>query len=179
MSTEQIKLLADKTESKNMNNNNWYIVGALVVGIIIGLIIGYKLPNRNGVNTDQTAGEINNATSTAISATGDTLTVSDQNPGLTVTVDSVNASGVAWLVVKETTDNPRILGASRVEPGQHGNVMVELLRGTVAGQTYEISLATDDGDGLFDFKKDQALTDAAGKPLIYSFHTSAIGSRGN
>ncbi len=89
------------------------------------------------------------------------VSVATQKAGNTVRVDAVTVSppGV-WVAVHEIMEEGlgNVLGAARVH-GPNIEVLVPLLRGTEAGQTYAIVLYRDDGNGEFNLDKDSVYVD--------------------
>lgn len=116
---------------------------------------------QNEDNVTSTSLSPTNTTDTAMAAvpTSDSLAVSDQAAGTQVYVTSAKLSQVSWIAVHDSKD--WVLGAARFEPGTHTNALVPLLRGTEKGQKYQVVIYVDDGDKLFDFKKDQRTTSVA------------------
>lgn len=80
------------------------------------------------------------------------LTVEDQAPGKTVTVNSLDVIGSQWVAVYDDNDGRPgwILGATRVHEGNK-TAVIELLRpeGTLSGHTYYVAILNDDGDNEF------------------------------
>ncbi len=113
----------------------------------------------------------------SVSAASDNkISVEIQSAGKEVAVSSVALTGESWIVIHEDEAGKplRILGAKRLNAGTYTNVVVKLLRETVEGHTYYAMLHGDDGDGLFDSKKDMVETDISGAPIIAKFETSTI-----
>lgn len=155
------------------------IVGWLAVGVVAGVIVAWgatSLYKHNGAAT--TAGSLQNAsTSGSTDTTGDStmtgsglLTVaSPQKAGLEVSVSGVNVSEPTWVVVHESRQGKpgNVLGASLFFAGNTSGT-IELLRGTVAGQTYFVTERADNGDHKFSLSQDQlVLTD--GQPSWTTF----------
>jgi len=152
-------------------NEKWITtasVTAIIVGLIIGLILGYwwggstkvedmhdhdhdevMVENTNEDGSDEMPSKAsNNYTGSAVA--------SDQEAGAMVLVDSASLGQSSWLAVRELVDGVPmgILGAKRLEAGEHLNVSVTLLRPTVNGMTYQIDVFADDGDGEFESRTD-------------------------
>lgn len=86
------------------------------------------------------------------------ITVNDQKAGVSVTVASVTLGEPAWLAVTESVEGGvRILGAQLFDKGVHEGKTIELLRGTLPGQSYRIVIRSDNGDHAFDPKVDSPL----------------------
>lgn len=84
------------------------------------------------------------------------VSVSDQPAGRAVMVSRIRLDVPAWIAVRElVNDSPtRILGAVLRDTGDHADVTVDLLRTTEPDREYVISLYKDNGDNVFDSKKD-------------------------
>lgn len=148
---------------------NWIIAGLVALVVIIGggwLIARERSGTMAGVNatltestTTATAGtENSNPSSTKTSAgtkrvsnpttaaSGETISVSDQTEGASVTVADVSISKPTWVAVRDS--RPWYLGWKLVKSSQQ-NVVIPLQRNTAAGQSYEVVLFVDNGDGTF------------------------------
>ncbi len=179
---------------KNISNNKivWGVVG-LIVGLVIGWFIGSSGPSTSAdskeiINDDSQEElelsatvdrneKISDAlfTNSSLSQESDSaILVNDQGAGSVVTVASVETDASVWVVVREDKDGVvgNILGASRVDSGASNNIVVNLLRPTIAGQTYRIVLFRDNGDSLFDYKVDVPMTSEGvliSRPFTVSF----------
>lgn len=149
------------------NKQHQAIIGAAAVVVV--LLIGWWLftkPADNVVGTNTGAatstGTTGSATSTGATAAntvpvsaGEEVHVDDQPAGDSVRVAEARLSRTSWLAVRDTM---RIYGAARANPPAGGGTMLDiaipLLRNTEAGKTYTVVAYADDGDGVFDFKKD-------------------------
>ena len=107
------------------------------------------------------------------SATGGLVTVSDQSAGNTVLVANVTLPQDGWIVVHEERNGvvANALGAVRRDAGTHTDVLVKLLRPTLAGKTYWIIPYKDNGDRKFDLKTDFPLRTDQDKLEMYPFKT--------
>ncbi len=176
---------------KNISNNTiWAAVIGLVVGLILGWLIGHNtFSSKNVVNNGDGADNVNsenmmvteekpsNALVVNSSPSEDSdsaVVVADQGAGAVVSVTSVETDTAVWVVVREDKNGVlgNILGATRIDAGNSNNVIVSLLRPTVAGQTYQVVLFKDDGDKKFDHKIDVPLT-SEGTLIAESFTVSA------
>lgn len=148
-----------------------HVIGAFLVGLIVGLGAYYVWDNRSGTMSRQES-EGNVATDTVdITAAKNSVTVSDQLAGFTANIDTVTLAQDGWIVVQEDVDGEPLylLGASRRSAGTHDNVSVELLRNTEEGNLYYAVIYTDDGDRQFDNKKDFPVTNKDGNPIMGAF----------
>ncbi len=170
-------------------NRNTIITGviALIVGLIIGWLIGHgAVTNKTAMNDnnlsanadssmtdDETAGDDSMIDDDAMMTDSDAaVMVSDQEAGSTVTVASVENDHVTWVAVRESNNGAlgNILGAARIEAGTSNNIVVSLLRPTMAGKDYFVVLFNDNGDRVFDHKVDMAVT-SGGTPVSQTFKT--------
>lgn len=149
-----------------MNRQHKIIAGAAVIGIIIGMGAGYFVWGaRSGgsivVNDLTKDVELNQASVIAsMQESGDMLEVENQIAGKAVTVaKAVLSSTVSWVAVHEDIngDLGNVLGARSLPSGEHMNVFVPLLRGTMAGKEYHVGIYKDNGDLKFDRKTDTLL----------------------
>ena len=154
-----------------------------VVGLIIGLVggwfIGHRTAGTSGSYSSSTAmlvdyknGSVvaqgqNSASAGALSVnsapseeSNSAILVMDQGAGSVATVASVETDVPVWVVIREDKNGVvgNILGATRVDAGASNNIVITLLRSTVAGQTYRVVLFKDDGDKKFDHAIDIPLT---------------------
>lgn len=152
----------------NTETKQWAIGGAIVVVLaLLGWWFFTGAPVGNN-NTDTTPnGAVSTSTSGANSGTttdnrpsvdmsaGESVQADDQPAGDSARVVEARLSRVSWIAVR---DDMRIYGAVRVNPPQGGgtvnDITVPLLRNTEAGKAYSVVVYADDGDGVFDFKKD-------------------------
>jgi len=148
---------------------NWIIAGLVALVVIIGggwLIARERSGTMAGTNATSTettstgvvASEIGNTSTTKPSkastvvsnpttaASGETISVSDQPAGASVMVADVSVSKPTWVAVRDS--RPWYLGWKLVKNSQ-SNITVPLQRDTVKGQSYEVVLFADNGDGTF------------------------------
>lgn len=166
---------------KNISNSTiWAAVIGLVVGLVLGWLIGHNtftsttvvqedteatddLGSFDDISDEGDRSSSSNAltTNSSPSAESDSVVmVVDQGAGGVVSVASVETDASVWVVVREDKNGVlgNILGATRIDAGNSNNVVVNLLRPTVAGQVYQVVLFADDGDKKFDHKIDVPLT---------------------
>ncbi len=169
-----------------------FLIIGLVVGFIVGALavdMGFILSSARVDNEDDTATstvekgiqDVDGATVDAVqdarTTSGvvlsgkNTVDVENQSAGNIVTISSVELNQMGWVVVHEDIGgNPgNVLGAALVFAGEHRVVPVELLRKTEKGRTYYAMLHTDDGDKVFDFKKDRPIADSTGTNIQVPF----------
>lgn len=103
---------------------------------------------------------------------GCSFSVIDQSAGGVVYISQLVFVEESWIAIREDNngDLGNILGARRYPAGTHTGA-VELLRNTESGQTYYAVVYIDDGDKIFNHKKDVLLTDEAGSATAAIFRT--------
>ncbi len=168
---------------------------ALIIGLIIGFAGGAywykgKLSSTDDKKTDTKTVVDNETTKTGtkietkesakleipkttiVSTVLDTsiITTPNQKAGDRVVVTKVVSNTEIWATVREDVGGliGNILGAKRVGAGTSQDVVIELLRPTVAGMKYYVVLFKDDGDGMFDHKVD-TLIESDGSTLVSTF----------
>ncbi|MDO8517702.1 MAG: hypothetical protein Q7S26_00205 [bacterium] len=112
------------------------------------------------------------ATPVTTTTTSSLVIVSPQDAGLQVAVSNITVSVLTWVVIYENHNGQpgNALGASLFSADKTSGV-VDLLRGTLPGQTYIAGEAQDDGDHIFSLQNDPAVRDAQGNPVWVSFKT--------
>ncbi len=165
---------------------------ALIVGVLAGFQIGKLIFRDDGVmsermdekkieegsmNLRQDANEFskeekNKAQIPKMVSSGDNaILVSDQAPGGRVVILSVTLSQAGWVVIHEDRNGKpgSILGAHRFEKGTRSG-SVDLLRRTESGRIYYAMIhGDDDGDHVFDYKKDLPVQDVSGNTVMVKF----------
>lgn len=93
-----------------------------------------------------------------------------QPAGTSVAVTGLSLTQPTWVVVYESRNSKpgNILGAGLFFAGDSA-VSVPLMRTTVAGQTYYVTAATDNGDKIFSVKEEKPVMDAAGAQVWTTF----------
>ena len=101
------------------------------------------------------------------------VSVTDQPSGDTVTVRSASLKNAGWIAVREMRDGGmgNVLGAQWEPAGTHEDIEVTLLRGTETGETYFVTLYTDDGDKEFQHYRD-TLVEVNGETVYSQFTTT-------
>lgn len=103
---------------------------------------------------------------------GNAVSVRDQQAGNTIVVDSASLAQDGWIVVHEEILDGVIgnaLGATRKDAGTYTAVSIELLRPTVAGKHYWVTVYADNGDKIFSLKDDTPLFGTTGELLLAGF----------
>ncbi len=151
---------------KKLSTNNWILIGVVAVAVILG---GWWIMSRDASSTNENEEEetvdtssvpIDLSSTPSTTSDDESVSVVDQPAGETVTVSSANFTESGWIAIRD--DRGWILGAGRFATGAHSNVSVELLRGTTAGERYQVLLYIDDGDGVFDLDKEILVTRSDG-----------------
>ncbi len=99
-----------------------------------------------------------------------TLTVSDQRAGSTVTIDTVSLQKPGFVVIRaDTSGRPgKILASSNlVSPGTKEDLVIGFR--PTAGTSYYAVLYSDDGDKKFNETKDEAINTAQAIPVMAQF----------
>src|SRR3990167_720982 len=177
-------------EPTKMSMGGWVM---LIIGLVVGFLIGWGVYGRpaeapadssdleallesGDLASSTVAADLTNLTANVIASddetttpvAGDQFAVANQPASALVLVTNVSVSDVTWVAVRDYQNGGRlgnVLGARWVSGGPYPSVFVELLRPTVAGQTYAVTLYRDDGDKLFSSKKD-SLVEQDGAPLL-------------
>ena len=98
--------------------------------------------------------------------------VSPQDPGIRVAVEKLALTVPTWVVVYENRGGVpgNVLGAGLFFARDTSGV-IELLRGTLPGQTYFVGTAQDDGDRIYSMQNDKTERDQSGNPILTQFQT--------
>ncbi len=178
---------------KNLSGAQKFVIG-LIVGLIVGgggtllalkkssLLTGIndqgeylngeetKNGNASGTTKTNTTTTINSGPSSVSVSGTNAVAVDDQKAGDRVEVTMITLSKSGWVAIHEDINGTpgRILGARRYDPGIYLGE-VDLLRPTIAGQTYHAILHLDDGDKQFDLTKDLPIKGEDGKIVEVSF----------
>jgi hypothetical protein len=170
-----------------MQNQNVRLLIALVLGILIGLGSFWLWGNRSN-SMNQLAPEGLLDTTTAASSTaveegdggltgsGPAVKIEDQNPGRLVVVYQVSLTKPGWVVIRDNNNGQvgNILGARLFDSGKNSG-LIPLLRATVVDKKYFAVLHNDNGDNIFDPKKDLPIKDSKGIEIMSPFSVS-VGS---
>jgi hypothetical protein len=99
------------------------------------------------------------------------ISVHNQKAGSQVLVDSATFSAPGWIVVYEYVGGElgHVLGAYYKNVGTYSNESVDLLKDTVSGSTYAVTVSNDDGDKNYDYRKDVPVVDSSGKTILATF----------
>jgi len=184
----------NETEYVEKSRNSNYTRGNLIIAFLIGAIIGagvyYLIDTSEALNFTKKR-DIDTEKEVVIEKKDDSdtnvividkkvssessIVVKDQIAGLRVVIDSITLEGSGWVAVHEDVDGElgNILGAQRFDAGTYKG-LVDLLRNTVEGGVYHAVLYSDDGDKVFDHKKDFLLTDENGNTIESEFNAVRI-----
>jgi hypothetical protein len=169
-------------ENRNMKgyNSSTFLIGFAVgvvvlflVGVVSGRDIRYIGENNNNQDTvvlDDLSNVVNIEDDVVATST---VSVSDQMPGDTVHIDQVVLGMDGWAVIHEVEEGRVLnaLGATRLDSGNHSDVLVDLLRETNPGGTYVVILYSDNGNKEFEIRADLPVIDTEGNPVMQSFRT--------
>ncbi len=150
-------------------------IAAFIVGFGISWIlfsVPVSAPSNNQATQNTMVSDLSSATSSVASAEGKgSISVVDQPAGKTAAIKSVTFASPGWVVIREDHNGEpgNILGAQWLTSGTFDDQFVELLRGMVSGGKYYAVLYNDDGDKLFDYKKDSPLRDDHGSIIMETF----------
>lgn len=158
--------------------------GLVVAGVVAGILIGWGITNMgdsssttgSATTTPNTSTNTSGTvTTTTTGATGSPAIGSDpslviltpQAAGTEVVVTKTIVAEPTWVVVYESRNGApgNILGAALFFPERQAGT-VQLLRGTVAGQTYFVGKRTDDGDRKFSMDVDNPLLEGGQSMLV-------------
>lgn len=157
--------------------NTYLTVGIIVVILIIVAFafVRSRLPRigQFGATTP---------TPTPIVAEDKTMVaVGIHTPAKTVVVDKVTLKKSGFVVIHEDTKGQAggILGASGLlQEGTHENIVIELTRKTVEGESFIAMIHTDNGDGKFDPTVDEPAKDESGVVSQATFQVSQDSGSG-
>ena len=141
----------------------------------ISFIVGFGLAWLISVNKDSVRGVSQTEKEAGGSAlVHNVISVNDQPEGVRVALNAVSFEESGWAVIHEDdTGKPgRILGAQLFDKGTTTPGTVDLLRGTLAGNTYYAMLHHDNGDHAFDPKKDEPIVGDDGLPVMMKFQAT-------
>ena len=169
-------------ENHTMRNLIITVVAILVVMGIAWAVTGDKkssdTTNTSPTATSTTTGSTGTQTGTTSSNTqvsfpsGALVIASPQNAGLEIAVSNVVVQVPTWVVIYENYNGQpgNVLGAALFTKDRSSGA-VDLLRGTLPGQTYFAGEARDDGDHMFSMTNDPATRDTNGNPITLKFET--------
>lgn len=192
-SSTSMPLALPKVALNNGNMTARY-TGIFVGGLIFGVVVAWgwsalrnssdtvatngNTPAATNSTTSSTKTTKNDTTSTASVAAGVTLDSTDiditspQRAGQSVIINSMSVSRPTWVVVYDNNAGKpgNVLGAQLFFTSTSG--IVTLLRPTMAGKSYFIGRAVDDGDRKFQKASDKVVTDANGNAVLVPFTTN-------
>ena len=166
-----------------------YAVGALVCGLIIGALLvwvwcsigtegngltgtGAQMKQISSENSEDTSSDTatEDVADDTTRPSSNGLRIENQAAGLTVLVANAAVDENHWVVIHEDRNGMpgNALGAARFVGGVTSGA-VELLRGTVSGQTYHALLYRDNGDRVFSLDADTPVNDQNGAPIQTTF----------
>lgn len=107
-------------------------------------------------------------------STNNSITIPTQTAGTKVTVSALSVAAPTWIVIYDNNNGQpgKALGAGLVFPTTKAPIAIDLLRPTIAGQTYIVGQRLDDGDHKYSSQTDKLVTDESGKPMWLQFQTN-------
>lgn len=170
--------------SENSHTKRNLIITVVAILVVMGIawaITGNeKSPTGTPSNTVPSGTTTNNggaqtgttSTTQATFPSGSLVVASPQTAGLTVAISNVVVQVPTWVVIYENYNGQlgNVLGAALFTKDRSSGV-VDLLRGTLPGQSYFAGEARDDGDHMFSMVNDPAIRDANGNPITLTFQT--------
>ena len=155
----------------------------------IAFIVGFALAwfisaNKTGIDSTAMKGEQSDTSEevmTAASTTPNFISVKNQAAGLKVVLEKAAFETAGWVVIHEEDNSApgRILGAQLFDAGTWADGTVDLLRGTLAGQSYYAVLHSENGDRAFDPKTDTPILGADGTPVLSKFSATGDATSSN
>lgn len=173
--------------------------GIFAAGIIVGLIVGWGWFSLRGESPKVAVDTTNNSAAAAatntsgssntgasapsgstaaaaepdasVAASAGALSIGSQPSGASVLVSGVSVSVPTWVVIFDNSNGKpgNALGAAMFFPGQKSGT-VELLRATLAGQTYLAGEYVDNGDHIFSKQSDAEVKDITGSQMLVQFN---------
>ena len=163
--------------------NNTFRNTVIVVVLLAAIgIVWMTVSSNKQTPTTSTPGMAGTATTTQTTSMsgGTVVTTADgavsiptpQTAGLEIAVSNVHVSVPTWVVIYENYNGQpgNVLGAGLFTSDRTSGV-VDLLRGTLPGQTYFAGESRDDGDHMYSMDNDPPVRDANGNPIWVKFQT--------
>ena len=148
------------------------VIIAFVVGIAVGF--GGTWFYLQAPMSDVAEDEVSDTSSEVALSGENAILVRSQEAGIHVEVELVTLENAGWVVIHENNNGAlgNALGAQLFDSGPSKGV-VELLRGTEAGNTYFATIRQDDGDRAFDLTRDLLLSGIEGNLVQVEFNATA------
>ena len=149
------------------------VIISFVLGICIGAGSMWVWVSNNEAMLENIT-DVDAVTKMTITNTNKNSTVvKEQTSGLSVSIDSVSFEEDGWVAIHEDNNGVpgNILGAQLFVAGDHTNVVVDLLRGTMSDATYYAMLHSENGDRAFNVRNDTPLLGLDGQPIMTAFQT--------
>lgn len=185
---QPVKPEASKNSGFAQTGGTKKLAGVFIAGLVVGALLGWgfvasrsstesktetPLVSANPSNTDTAVANVQVDTTNATAAASGLVIPSPQSAGLQVAVSQVRVSAPTWVVIYEDNNGApgNALGAALFGNSKQSGV-VDLLRGTLPGQTYIAGESFDDGDRIFSMQNDKPVRDQNGNPLWVQFKTN-------
>lgn len=151
----------------------WQENKKFIMGILIGLIVGYGI-GSSWSSPSVVASDKGDKKATSEMATNSDLMVKDQPAGRQVLVESVRVTAPTWVAIREDRDGAPgdIMGATLIpSAGAQSSVVVDLIIPSESSKKYHVNLYSDNGDRLFDNNQDELVKGADGLVMDATFST--------
>lgn len=134
-----------------------FITTLLVVVVIIAIIVIWKTDKMEVQDNENVVEETGGASGQFAKLANDAIVVMDQRPGDVVIASVVSLSKDGFVVIKKDEEGKAggIIGVSEfLTVGAHSKIDIGTTESLMDGLTYYAELFEDNGDGVFDPKKD-------------------------
>lgn len=164
------------TPAGGTGNRTRMIIAAVVVLVLLAgawYMWGGTGPTSEGTASQTTNNTQGSTISNPTLPAGLTID-SPQDAGMQVSIKSASVAAPTWIVIYDSNNGQpgRALGASMFFPDYNGKGgTINLLRGTLPGQTYLVGESLDDGDHIFSPQNDKPVRDQSGNPVWMKFQT--------
>lgn len=172
------------------NSENRKKTITLLVLFVLIILAGYFLLSNKAIAPENGNKNSDTVNSTSTESILNTVSVNDQNPGLSVKINSANFNKAGWISIY--TDNEgkpqSIIGAKYFREGSYKDVDLDVFAPMTAGEKYYAVMHSDDGTVLdlpteygshpFDHTKDLVIKKNDGTWLMSEFKILSLGSRG-
>lgn len=140
-----------------------------IIFLLVGVVIGYGIPyvfNDNKTYSSYEVDKISDSYSSP-SFSKDAIEADNQIAGNKVFIKKVSLAESSWVAIQELATG-KILGAQMFGVGESSGD-VDLLRDTAPESMYSAIILSDDGDKIFDLKKDSYALNSDGKVISVLF----------
>ena len=166
-------VVASKNRGAPDTSNKSTLVVVFIVGLAVGLLALWGWFAFSGGDSIPAEDATGKTISDSVSVVAGELAIPPlQDAGLTVSVTAAIVASPTWIVVYESRNGVpgNALGAALFTP-ERTTGSVNLLRGTISGQTYFVGQQRDNGDRVFSLENDAVALDEGGNPILVQFQT--------